>query len=536
MQRVTGLFSGRGANYSKSLFEEDQDERQEIHQRPSSTSPRQEAAAPVTSTGAWDQAATIRAQLEAELKREQVSRSPNDGRASPPQRSRVPLEPRLSAGSTGGWSSADEHSPGLPGFGAEGFGAEGQGDGAFKHHKSEKPRKQNKRRGKDDAGQFDFNWDAGPGSFAWPAATPAPVTTAQTSDQRPSYPKEKVSPWGADLPSSASVSPEKLPAGAPGRQTSPQSSTFEESIEVEVRAEPDSAPISSPQLASPLGPPSPSDKEQAFPEPLTGLFDEAILAALVAMPQQALVDFLRRLALRRPAEVALALEPATRSFATPAKSGVAPATPEPATHSYADIGEASQHDSPESDAGLAGPTPQEGQPPSLRERASEAAGRSVHGVEHTAAKAVLGVEHAADTAAHSLTSLAKGLLHSAEEAVGASPVDAVSSESPSPPPAITSTTADTPWPPAPASAATGGAAVGAASSQGSLWPPAAPVGSIWSTAAPAVQAAAPAGPASQNPASTIWPNLGPVVDRHASSAGAPTASLWPPAAQKTEWP
>mmetsp|Transcript_21924 Transcript_21924/g.51251 ORF Transcript_21924/g.51251 Transcript_21924/m.51251 type:complete len:437 (-) Transcript_21924:115-1425(-) len=47
------------------------------------------------------------------------------------------------------------------------------------------------------------------------------------------------------------------------------------------------------------------------PSATPGAFDEAILAALAALPQNSLVDVLRRLAVQRPNEVALALGPAT---------------------------------------------------------------------------------------------------------------------------------------------------------------------------------------------------------------------------------
>lgn len=525
MQRVTGLFGGRSGHGS--LYEDEDDHPNDRKEtlRPSSAtaSPKPEAPVPMNNTAAWDQAATIRAQLEAELKRDGiVSRSPPDVRASPSQRSRpLPVDVGRDRIGSGGISPRmSAQSPNDGDASPNEFGPEGDGSRKRAKDKSKKRPKGSPGDAFGGLTSSDFTWDTGVGGFSWPAPAAATVASAQMpgrplpSAEKPTngfVPSAAGTPWGVEQPASPAlspaVSPEKqAPATPVASSISPRK--VEEVVEVDARAEAESVPLVTPLPAAPSGPAAP-ELEQAPLEPLTGLFDEAILGALVALPQQALVSFLRRLAQQRPAEVALALgRDLPNTSVASANTPVATPVPEAAASGYAELPEASAsllQDGFDSDPGLAGATTFEGQSQLLLDTAPEALSPSVDRV-------------VADT--------------SSTESTSPVPPAAV------PPSGSSDTTAarmqaESLW--SSAAGSTGGALAGTA--QGNLWPTST-ASSIWPPAAPVVapgpgQAGAATSPASPVPAAASpWPSTAWAKPAEGASA----AGLWPTATQKTEWP
>jgi len=151
-----------------------------------------------------------------------------------------------------------------------------------------------------------------------PSAWPAPAATlGAASSTASAWPSQSpTSAWGSAGASSQqtsqgfSSSPVGTPnGGSPDRDLRVKAEeevgvTIEQSSPVPVASEPAALPQPvEPEIAPAM---TSSDTSAADVVPAPGQFDEAILAALAALPRDSLVSVLSRLAAKRPAEVALA--------------------------------------------------------------------------------------------------------------------------------------------------------------------------------------------------------------------------------------
>lgn len=337
MSRAAGSVWGRGG-YSESGFLDQEEETEQKSQRrgsssqgqvkghslPSAASPQQSEAS--TQPNPLDQAATIRAQLEEELKKEQVSRSSptlrprsetagtigsDDNSGDKARKSKSHREHRknkkgspdlLFAVPSPGFPDAPpqadhdlspQRAPAAPAAGVTGDPWQSSPAEVVAAKSSPKP-------------AFGGIWDPTPNAFAWPqksaSTSPAPAppsppasAAAAANSLAAGFAAAGVADgfrWGAedsphgDLPSNVEA-PEKMLDSTPRK----------------------------PLYAS---------ETEAHVETAPGMFDDAILAALAALPQQALVGVLRRLAQRRPAEVALALRTSTSAHDSETVSAPAP--------------------------------------------------------------------------------------------------------------------------------------------------------------------------------------------------------------------
>lgn len=555
MSRVAGLWgNSRGGQF---LDEDEEAERGGWGRRneplsSSSPSPKvPEAKVPqppmAAQSDTWNQAATIRAQLEEELKKEQVSRG------SPAQRTRVfssdGRERTSSAGDLGpdadkarkkDKSEKKRHKPKgspdaffavpSPGF-PEAEKAEGQATGPLSAESLNDLWGQSASGGEpalpadlpsakamlkkvgepaaaakaSKTGAFDGVWDFAP-SGAWPqkptspappaASTPPASATAAATSLADGFATEGVAEgfrWSVgsdqDSPSGAADAP----------------------LLAEVPQKPISVPTSPcpPVIAAP-SPERERSVSEATSETQSGMFDDAILAALAALPQQALVGVLQRLAQRRPAEVALAFG-----------RGIGPTT-----SASAPVLAAQPHDrsavvsSPTPASEAASPllaTPPASPDPPMQE--SSAGGAAAHEtVADTSPAQEPPSEAPADSGDNEHVAL----------------VDDTSSEGLSPVPApAAALAADT----APASGDSVSAFVqGAGLPEANVWPAAAPSsaagGDVFDW--PAAPALGSSGAAPQ--AASLWP--APAASPEAG-AGAAAASLWPSAggsASASPWP
>jgi len=326
MQRAKGLFSWQQGNYTEHGDGEELDTKEPPSW--SAAAPAVESAkpkegiAPPTSDTPWDQAANVRARLQEELRREGPVSV-----ASPKQRSRTTI-------SSTDQFSAPQDSSDL--------------DGAQRRERSEKRRQKRRSRnsscdGAESASDNPFNFPASGTDSArdlhgFPTATPWPAQQRQPLLAAPNSPVPPAGSVAPATPSAAAASAwpaahssPSLPAAAAApwlpSQGSPQPQI----------ASPMPAPASAvavaapaPQATSPEQPPAetirgansaakgveegnlPTDSNAIDMKAMKvdhapGMFDEAILAALAALPQHSLVDILRRLQHCRAADVALAV-------------------------------------------------------------------------------------------------------------------------------------------------------------------------------------------------------------------------------------
>eukprot|EP00404_Azadinium_spinosum_P031267 CAMPEP_0180571536 /NCGR_PEP_ID=MMETSP1037_2-20121125/8771_1 /TAXON_ID=632150 /ORGANISM="Azadinium spinosum, Strain 3D9" /LENGTH=773 /DNA_ID=CAMNT_0022588859 /DNA_START=70 /DNA_END=2389 /DNA_ORIENTATION=+ len=354
-QRVTGLFNWQG-NYTE------QTERDQL-EADWSQSPRQAEAPGKTSGTAprdetpWNHAATVRAQLQEELKRE---RPINMGLAEAVAWQRV-----VSVDGAGGLG-----------------GRESEDDGAQRRERSEKRRHSHRQRVRSDpegtlpsetaCDPFAFpkqmtprseskdhqesggqkssgSWDVTSGSV-WPRAGPAaaawPIQGANSAEATAAMPAEAASVEQV-VAAGVGVIPRSRSQGGLNSRNSSHGTALQALGEGGnfVAAECGVGPLLEPpprkdQVVSPgsarsgmSGPaamgPAVQEPEAGRAEPCPGQFDEAILAALSALPRHSLVDIVRRLAQRRPAEVELALAGLKSVVTAPALTPAPAPTPSP---------------------------------------------------------------------------------------------------------------------------------------------------------------------------------------------------------------
>mmetsp|Transcript_93824 Transcript_93824/g.264949 ORF Transcript_93824/g.264949 Transcript_93824/m.264949 type:complete len:732 (-) Transcript_93824:128-2323(-) len=331
MQRAKGLLGWQG-NEHGTLADEDDDPTREAAARAqqppwpapqtAKPGPPQEVQPPAsTSETPWDQAASIRAKLQQELKREGPVGSP-----------------RIIARSQSNLSANGSVQDFLAAAGAPVGG--GGGEGASQRERSEKRRQRRRRPGSSDGldsaedpfGQFDgFSSGAPtpnlPAATPWGNAQPPPIPMSPLlSGATPMADFQANQGWlaGMGSPSPTAAQPVAVPSAAPwvGAPPSPAPAAATASATL-LGGSPEMAVAEgfAPKVESPEGP-----KRTAPAAP--GLFDEAILAALSALPQQSLVDVLRRLQQARAADVALALGAREASAAADARVALSPAKPE----------------------------------------------------------------------------------------------------------------------------------------------------------------------------------------------------------------
>eukprot|EP00427_Karlodinium_veneficum_P049716 CAMPEP_0169234088 /NCGR_PEP_ID=MMETSP1016-20121227/27978_1 /TAXON_ID=342587 /ORGANISM="Karlodinium micrum, Strain CCMP2283" /LENGTH=534 /DNA_ID=CAMNT_0009313505 /DNA_START=35 /DNA_END=1636 /DNA_ORIENTATION=- len=314
MQKMSSLWGGK-SGYTETSFLDDDLGRPESLDAVQKTSPKQPEAAKPTQREAnepWNQAATVRAQLEEELKREGVSRSSPQQQnlnvrsrtQSTESANQIPKSPVLdSADPLGGDRSRkrtntdkrikkDRDKKGSPdsiwAVPNDGFGEADRTDSpiGIGNPWTSSPRME---AAKPEVAKSSDIWDfpSTNNTFAWPPQKSVSAALPSAAMQPPSSAKAAAASLADGF-----ASPTTLPWGGEGNDCnsvdspgSPERTYTEAEKSYAVPASPEA-------FEAPL-------------EPLVGPFDEAILAALVALPQQALVGVLRRLGARRPAEVAL---------------------------------------------------------------------------------------------------------------------------------------------------------------------------------------------------------------------------------------
>mmetsp|Transcript_66771 Transcript_66771/g.169263 ORF Transcript_66771/g.169263 Transcript_66771/m.169263 type:complete len:736 (-) Transcript_66771:108-2315(-) len=328
MQRAKGLLGWQG-NEHGTLADEDDDPTREAAARAQQptwpapqTGPPQEVQPPASSSETpWDQAACIRAKLQQELKREGPVGSP---------RKILRSQSNLSASGSVQDCLAAAGAP----------VGNGGGEGSSQRERSEKRRQRRRRPGisdgldsaEDPFGQLDgFSSGAPtpnlPAATPWGNAQPPPIPMSPLlAGATPLADFQANQGWLAGMGSTSRTAAQSaaVPSAAPW-----------------VGAPPSPAPAAATASATLLGgsteravsegfapkvdaPESPKRAAPAAP----GLFDEAILAALSALPQQSLVDVLRRLQQARAGDVALALGTREASAVADAREALSPAKPE----------------------------------------------------------------------------------------------------------------------------------------------------------------------------------------------------------------
>lgn len=303
MQRVTGLFKG---NYAEHEDPDNEDSDIWSISDPEARGKTSQSGAPAPvhqrANDPWHQVDNVKAQLETELKRERpltkdLWDAPQDKHDWSPPQAAAPWDGRSRAESM---NSPLEQNLSAPGSGAE----------TRERSENRRARRKTRDRMSSNEGESLRGSEVPSGGTPWgmSVATPwqpaSPALQAATVAERGGA---KVSLLG-EAASNALIHAQDYSTIDRSRASS-EVETHDNVLSV--------APSDARQSAvatqrSPRVDPKPLAREQTVQPSVQhapGQFDEAILAALAALPQQSLVDVLRRLSKRRPSEVALAFQP-----------------------------------------------------------------------------------------------------------------------------------------------------------------------------------------------------------------------------------
>eukprot|EP00931_Biecheleriopsis_adriatica_P059984 TRINITY_DN35983_c0_g1_i1.p1 TRINITY_DN35983_c0_g1~~TRINITY_DN35983_c0_g1_i1.p1 ORF type:complete len:553 (-),score=97.81 TRINITY_DN35983_c0_g1_i1:121-1779(-) len=303
MSRFTNVFS------SKSAYEEQQDPFAvdepwgPLPDRERKARQGRSEASPTVTPSMAAQAASVKAQLESELRRE---RDPAVSAQSDAVIARKLQEAEIQDGTEDPELAAAIRES-LKDQAARPAQAQ---SGSQQRERSEKRRSRRREEGGSFNAGFDFPAD-------W-ASTPGGASTRGSPGQRSAEPLD---PWP---PATKQPSPKLSPANAWPPQLQAQQSLAQDSpstakLQVPEKKERKPKPAPPPIVATPYEEKHPRStgrtraatdsvaSANSRHEPCPGQFDEAILAALAALPRNSLVDVLRRLREKRPEEVGLAL-------------------------------------------------------------------------------------------------------------------------------------------------------------------------------------------------------------------------------------